>query len=180
MMNSNGLWHNCSLWGGLSYKVGIFPPTLWWQGYQKCQKIYCKKHLQAKSKVISMFLFCFSFFPSIYFASKGGYYTHNYKPKAARKGFLLTHPQPLCYSQNRLVPCSQHTIAAPWFSTSFSWRYTYWCCIFQKNYTVFPIVQLFCKNYISVLKKSNEMTRHKRWKNSNICFKCHKQQRSAQ
>lgn len=43
------------------------------------------------------------------------------------------------------------------------------------------IVQLFCRSYISVLKKkSNEMTRHRRWKNSNICWKCHKQQRSMQ
>lgn len=70
--------------------------------------------------------------------------------------------------------------AAPWFPFSFSWGCTYWFCVFQKNYSVFLIVQLFCKSYISVLKKSNEMTRHRRWRNSNICFKCHKQQRSAQ
>lgn len=42
-------------------------------------------------------------------------------------------------------------------------------------------MQLFCKSYIAVLKKkSNEMTRHRSWKNSNICWKCHKQQRLEQ
>jgi len=28
MVNVNGLWHNWPLWGGLSHKVGIIPPTL--------------------------------------------------------------------------------------------------------------------------------------------------------
>lgn len=62
MMNTNGLWHNCFLWGGLSCKVGIYPSTLSWHGHQKRQKMQCKKHLQAKFKVTSMFLFCFAFF----------------------------------------------------------------------------------------------------------------------
>lgn len=39
-----------------------------------------------------MFLFCFSFFPSIYFASEGGYYTHSYKTKCCKKKTLTYMP----------------------------------------------------------------------------------------
>jgi len=130
--------------------------------------------------VTPTFSFCFSFLSSMCFASKGGYYAHNYKPKAARKGLLLIRRQPLCYSHSQLVPCPQHTYGCSAGLRVFFFRVYLLVLYLAKNYTVFLMVQLFCKNFLTVLKKSNEMTRHRRWKNSNICFKCHNQQRPVQ
>lgn len=95
---------------------------------------------------------CFAllFFSSIYFASKGGYCTYNYKPKCPKEWLLTNMPQPLCYSQTQLVP-----VAALWFSRSSSWGDTYWLCYLSVNDPSFLLCDYLAKSQNQCSKKSN-------------------------
>lgn len=144
---------------------GVACHTRWKFCPQLCNDMYIKNvkifTVKSTSRPSLRWLLCscfaFLFSPQYILLLKGDTTHTVIKPNAARKRLLLTCLQPLCCSQNQLVPCSHHTCTTVLYS--FSLRGHLLVLHLSKNYTILLIVQLFCKSYVSVLKKSNKMTR---------------------
>lgn len=133
-----------------------------------------QKALQATFKVTSMLLFCFSFSPLNTFCSQKGILHKrpiflnlpNYSATPSTSWVLVLSPPAAPQLQFHLFE------GIPSASVALKKKLNeHWSC-----YRAIILQKL----HISAKKKSNEMTRHRRWKNSNICWKCHKQQRSEQ